>query len=136
MPEYFEVLNKRLNNNGRAVVQSITIADERYEAYCRGCDWIQKYIFPGGHLPSEEIINEIVAKIPGFDILDVERIGLDYAKTLADWREAFKSKKSQVEQLGFDKKFFRTWEYYLVYCEAGFRADVINNVQVVLEKKT
>ena len=130
---YFQCLDELLVPTGKAVIQAITIADDRYADYCEGCDWIQKYIFPGGHLPCPQVIDELVAGT-GLKVAERESIGLHYARTLAEWRERFDSKLDEVLALGFDEKFIRMWRYYFDYCEAGFREKAIDCYQISLEK--
>lgn len=131
---YFEVVSRSLKPGGRAVIQAITIPDERYEVYSRGCDWIQKHIFPGGHLPSPGEIRRHVLEAGGARILEMQRFGRDYAETLRRWAKGFKSAEPTVHALGFDASFRRKWNYYLSYCEAGFEADLIDVQHVVIEQ--
>lgn len=120
-PVYFETLRKRLKSSGVAVVQVITIADEHFEHYRRGTDFIQRFIFPGGMLPSTAAMRTHAAQAGlTFDV--AETFGLGYARTLVEWRERFFAAWPAIEALGFDASFKRLWEYYLCYCEAGFRS--------------
>lgn len=132
-PTYFECVSRNLKTNGRACIQTITIADELFERYRQGTDFIQQYIFPGGMLPSPSVFRALAAK-QGLRVVNEHAFGLDYARTLAEWRDAFKEKLAQVREQGFDDKFLRTWEFYFGYCEAGFRANSINVMQFTLEK--
>ena len=125
-PSYFQTLRKSLKPGGRAAVQTITIADERYEDYQRGTDFIQQYIFPGGMLPSPTVLQQEIGRA-GLDLLDDHRFGLDYARTLRLWRENFEAELPAIRAQGFDEAFVRLWRFYLCYCEAGFltrRTDV------------
>ncbi len=131
---YFECIQRNLKQGGRACVQSIVIDDKLFERYRKGTDFIQQYIFPGGMLPSVEKFHAM-AKEYGLEVSDTYRFGPDYARTLLIWRHAFMDKLAQVRALGFDDNFLRTWEFYLAYCEAGFRAGSINVVQFTLRKK-
>lgn len=131
---YFKTLEKLLAPGGRAVVQVITILDQRYEAYRKKGDWIRKRIFPGGLTPSLNRLSEVVKKYTPFVIEHVEDIGLHYAPTLAEWRERLKNKKAEALQLGLNERFLRSWEYYFSYCEAGFRMEHIGDVQLVLKR--
>jgi cyclopropane-fatty-acyl-phospholipid synthase len=124
-PTYFRVLRERLKPGGRAVIQVITIADNRLDAYRRTPDFIQKYIFPGGFLPSPSALRTEVARA-GLVVTDHETFGRSYARTLAEWRARFLARWPQIEQLGFDERFRRLWTYYLSYCEAGFLEDAID----------
>ena len=135
LESYFQVIQDRLKPGGKAVVQSITIPDERYESYSRGCDWIQKYIFPGGHLPSPGAIERCVELAGAMRVIQMDGFGYDYAATLREWGERFNAAKEKVAELGFDTEFFRKWNYYLSYCEAGFLADLIDVKHVVLQRE-
>ena len=119
-PVYFETLRQRLKPEGRAVLQVITIADEYYERYRDGTDFIQRFIFPGGMLPSVTVMKEHAARA-GLTLSCDESFGASYASTLAEWRSRFMSAWPSIEALGYDMAFKRLWEYYLCYCEAGFR---------------
>jgi cyclopropane-fatty-acyl-phospholipid synthase len=124
-PHYFQLLRERLNAGGIAVIQAITIADQYFDRYRRNVDFIQRYIFPGGMLPSEKIIAQECARA-GLSFEPVERFGLCYAKTLAHWRERFDAAWPAIAALGFDERFRRMWRFYLHYCEAGFIEGAIN----------
>ena len=132
-PDYFACIKRNLKPGGQACVQSIVIADELFERYRKGTDFIQQYIFPGGMLPSVEKFHSM-AKEYGLEVHDTYLFGLDYARTLQLWRHAFMDKLAQVKAQGFDDGFLRTWEFYLAYCEAGFRAGSINVAQFSLRK--
>lgn len=119
-PAYFTTLRERLCTGGQAVLQVITIREERFERYRRSADFIQRYIFPGGLLPSKAIIAEQAARA-GFSVTVAASFGDSYAMTLAEWRGRFLNAWPEIEQLGFGAPFRRLWEYYLSYCEAGFR---------------
>jgi len=133
-PGFFNTVDRLLAPGGRAVIQSITIPDERYAKYLRGCDWIQKYIFPGGHLPCEQILEDVIAEHTTMRIDEIDRIGPHYATTLKEWKELFEARREEVKALGFDEYFMRTWHYYFAYCEAGFRAGAIDDIQFVVVK--
>jgi cyclopropane-fatty-acyl-phospholipid synthase len=124
-PTYFETLRKRLKRGGRAILQVITIHEQHIDSYRRNTDFIQRYIFPGGMLPTKAIIAEQVAGAD-LSLVGMETFGQSYAQTLSAWRVRFVSAKPQVEALGFGPHFFRLWEYYLAYCEAGFRTGMID----------
>jgi cyclopropane-fatty-acyl-phospholipid synthase len=134
LASYFEVVSRSLKRGGRAVIQAITIPDERYEAYSRGCDWIQKHIFPGGHLPSPGAIRQHVGRTGQVSVQAMHSFGRDYAETLRRWAAAFNLAESKVASMGFDATFRRKWNYYLSYCEAGFDADLIDVRHVVIER--
>jgi cyclopropane-fatty-acyl-phospholipid synthase len=124
-PRYFGVLRDRLIAGGIAVLQVITIADERFETYRRGADFIQSYIFPGGMLPSPGAIRREVERA-GLELLSSETFGLDYAQTLAEWRRRFQAAWPKLHSQGLASSFKQMWEYYLAYCEAGFRTATID----------
>jgi cyclopropane-fatty-acyl-phospholipid synthase len=132
-PSYFECVARNLKKGGRACVQTIVISDELFARYRTGTDFIQQYIFPGGMLPSPSMFREYAQK-QGLRVVDEFSFGLDYARTLVEWRKAFKAQLDAVSAQGFDERFLRTWEFYLCYCEAGFRANSINVMQFTLEK--
>ncbi len=132
-PTYFECVARNLKQHGRACIQTIVIADDLFERYRKGTDFIQRYIFPGGMLPSPQVFR-MQAEKQGLRVVDEFSFGLDYARTLAEWRDAFKQQVHHVRAQGFDDNFLRTWEFYLSYCEAGFRANSINVMQFTLEK--
>jgi cyclopropane-fatty-acyl-phospholipid synthase len=135
LPRYFAACDALLRPGGRAVIQVITIRDEQYEQYRKGCDFIQRYIFPGGHLPCWGALRDAIDAAPGLRIGNVEDIGHHYARTLQLWREAFGANRERVSALGFDRSFVRRWNYYFSYCEAGFRARMLGNLQLVLHKQ-
>lgn len=120
-PTYFATLRERLAPGGSAVLQAITIADAQFAAYRARPDFIQRFIFPGGMLPSPGILRE-QAERAGLEIVDERCFGAGYAATLAEWRRRFLAAWPAIEAQGFDLRFKRLWEYYLCYCEAGFRA--------------
>lgn len=131
-PAYFSQLQRCLKPGGKAGLQIITIKPESYEEYRANPDFIQKYVFPGGMLPTREHLVDLGRKV-GLKISGDFGFGLDYARTLAEWRERFLSVWGKVEPLGFDTRFKRLWEFYLYYCEAGFRARNIDVRQIVYE---
>ena len=131
-PTYFRTIADRLKPGGKAVVQAITIRRDYFEAYRRNPDFIQRYVFPGGMLPTEDIMGaQARASGLGFETLQV--FGASYAMTLADWRRRFLAAWPQVAALGFDERFKRLWLYYLAYCQVGFER---GSVQVGLYRFT
>ena len=132
-PTYFNKIRQVLAPGGRAGLQIITIRDEFFEAYRRRADFIQKYIFPGGMLPSEARL-QAVTKAAGLPWTGVVRFGQDYADTLAEWGRRFESAWEEIAQLGFDTRFRKLWRFYLSYCEAGFRTERTNVVQLSLAR--
>jgi cyclopropane-fatty-acyl-phospholipid synthase len=133
-PIYFKTLHERLNAGGAAVLQVITIDDRRFEAYRTSADFIQRHIFPGGMLPTKKIIAEQSASA-GFDLVLVQSFGESYAATLAEWRRRFLASWPSIAHMGFPERFRRLWDYYLCYCEAGFRAATIDVGFYVLAKR-
>ncbi len=130
---YFACIAKNLKTGGRACIQTITIADDLFERYRKGTDFIQQYIFPGGMLPSPSIFRAH-AQRHGLIVVNELAFGLDYARTLRLWDHAFEEALPAVQAQGFDERFIRTWKFYLAYCEAGFRAGSIDLFQFTLQK--
>jgi cyclopropane-fatty-acyl-phospholipid synthase len=130
---YFSTVAQRLKRGARACIQTITIDDSLFERYRKGSDFIQQYIFPGGMLPSPRVF-QARAEQHGLEVVDAFAFGLDYARTLAEWHQAFNKVLPQVREQGFDDRFIRTWQFYLAYCEAGFRARNIDLYQFTLRK--
>ncbi|MGX1305391.1 cyclopropane-fatty-acyl-phospholipid synthase [Amorphus suaedae] len=124
-PGYFQMLSDRLRSGGRAGLQIITVEDEHFEAYRRAPDFIQRYIFPGGMLPSPSRVGALADAV-GLTATHEAGFGGDYARTLAEWRDRFRSAWPKLAPGGFDDRFRRMWEFYLHYCEAGFRAGAID----------
>ena len=124
-PTYFAKLRQALTETGIAVLQVITIAETRFARYRRQPDFIQRYIFPGGMLPTVEIIRREAARA-GLRLVAHESFGASYAKTLAEWRRRFLQRWPQIEALGFDLRFKRMWEFYLAYCEVGFEVGTVD----------
>ena len=124
-PDYFEAISQRLRKGGCAVLQAITIADDRFEAYRKAADFIQRYVFPGGMLPSKATMERSAADA-GLKIVACETFADSYAITLAEWRRRMLHAWPQISAQGFDIRFRRLWEYYLCYCEAGFRQRTID----------
>lgn len=134
-PGYFDAVAGLLKPGGRACIQTITIDDALFPRYRRGTDFIQRYIFPGGMLPSKRAFVE-QARRAGLEVVDSHAFGPDYARTLALWGERFVAARDRVRQLGFDRRFELLWQFYLAYCEAGFAAGTIDVVQYTLVKPT
>lgn len=124
-PIYFKTLHDRLNPGGTAVLQVITIDEARFESYRGSADFIQRHIFPGGMLPTKAIIAEQGAHA-GFKLVSTQSFGPSYATTLAEWRKRFLASWPGIAEMGFPDRFRRLWDYYLCYCEAGFRAATID----------
>ncbi len=132
-PAFYDTLRARLVPGGIAALQVITIADGDYAEYRDSVDFIQRYIFPGGMLPSPKILGTLAARA-GLRDLGHVAFGEDYARTLQIWRERFEETWSATALLGFDARFRRMWRYYLAYCEGGFRAGTIDVRQLALQK--
>jgi cyclopropane-fatty-acyl-phospholipid synthase len=130
-PEYFQTIAKCLKTGGKACIQTIVIAEELFERYRHNTDFIQQYVFPGGMLPSRVSFKESAAKA-GLQIEGEFAFGADYAKTLCLWRDNFNQKLDEVRHLGFDETFIRLWNFYLMYCAAGFAERNIDVVQFTL----
>jgi cyclopropane-fatty-acyl-phospholipid synthase len=124
-PVFFETLRRKLAPGGIAVLQTITISDERFAAYRRGTDFIQRHIFPGGMLPSPSRLRAEIDRA-GLAVDTVETFGASYALTLQHWRERFEKAWPDIAAQGFPPRFKRLWDYYLCYCEAGFRAAALD----------
>jgi len=132
-PVYFQTLFNRLEPGGLAGVQVITIEDKFFDLYSKRADFIQRYIFPGGMLPSPNTLKNQVGDA-GLIWRNNVNFGLDYAKTLNEWRSRFQSAWPQIQTLGFDERFRLLWKYYLSYCEAGFRVGCIDVAQFTVQK--
>ncbi len=132
LPLYFQRIARGLNAGGRAVIQTISIADKRFAGYRSNADFIQRYIFPGGFLPSEQLLRDCISRAR-LRLAHAETFGQSYALTLAEWRRRFHANWSRIAALGFDARFRRLWDYYLCYCEAGFREGTVDVGLYVLE---
>ncbi len=134
MDKYFGTIKKVLNDNGTAAIQGIVIKDELFERYRGNEDFIQKYIFPGGFLPSMDLIKTLMKR----NKLKLEKVNDysdDYAKTLATWRKNFINVWEKISPLGFDEYFKRMWQFYLSYCEGGFKSRNINLIQFSMSNR-
>ena len=132
-PTYFQAVHDRLKPDGRAGLQIITIQDELFEGYRKRADFIQRYIFPGGMLISEKRLQQETARA-GLSWSEPDRFGPDYAETLAAWKQRFGATWEDIRRLGFDERFRRIWDFYLSYCEAGFRTHRTQVIQVGLAR--
>lgn len=133
---YFKTLEGNLKEDGKIAIQVITVTDQKFENYVKDCDWIQKYIFPGALCPSIGAIVETMSESSRLWIESTQNYGIHYARTLNEWRQNFESNWENVQKLGFDQKFRRLWNYYMVYCEAGYRSGVLGLHQMVLSKSS
>lgn len=132
-PVYFQKIHQVLKPEGRAGLQIITIQDDLFEDYQARTDFIQKYVFPGGTLPSEHVLERVIQQ-SGFHQDEILRFGRDYADTLAEWSKRFESSWRMIEASNpkFDQRFRRLWLFYLAYCEAGFRSARTDVIQIGL----
>ena len=134
MDTYFNHCASLLKEDGMMLLQAITIADQRYQAATRSVDFIQKYIFPGGFLPSVTAILDAVTRNTNMRIYHLEDIGAHYAETLKHWRESFTNNLNEILPMGYGEEFLRMWHYYYCYCEGAFRERAIGDVQVLFIK--
>ncbi len=132
--EYFKIISQLLKDDGDALIQAITIKDQRYSKAIHSVDFIQKYIFPGSCIPSITAIQNSLTNTTDLVINDVRDIGHHYARTLADWRKKFLKNKREIRKLGFDDKFLRMWLFYFAYCEGGFEEKVISDIHLHITK--
>ncbi|MCK6251616.1 SAM-dependent methyltransferase [Pseudomonas fragi] len=134
LPSYFKQCSHLLKPHGLMLLQAITIREQRYEQAKSSVDFIQRYIFPGGALPSVQKMLEIVGKDTDMNMMHMEDFGLHYAKTLRLWHENFRRAHGRLTELGYDEYFLRLWEFYLCYCEGGFLERSIGTAQLLLAK--
>ncbi|MEF1253411.1 MULTISPECIES: cyclopropane-fatty-acyl-phospholipid synthase family protein [unclassified Vibrio] len=134
LTSYIQKCQSLLKPGGLMAIQAITIADQRYDYYSNNVDFIQKYIFPGGFLPSITALTQATTKHSDLVLRDLFDIGQDYARTLSHWYERFNVAQEQVYKLGFDERFIRMWNYYFCYCEGGFRAKSISTVHMTFQR--
>lgn len=132
--KYFSTCAQLLADDGLMLLQAITITDQRYARARRSVDFIQRYIFPGGSLPSMAVISDLLCRHTDLNIQHMEEIGEHYARTLREWRARFLAHIETVRAQGFDERFARMWEFYLCYCEGGFLERSIGTAQVLLAK--
>ena len=134
MPTYFEMLDKLLMPGGKSFIQAITMNDQRYDSYVNNVDFIQRNIFPGGHLPSVSVICDLLKNNTNMYMKQLSDYRIDYAKTLSVWRASFLDNRESIQSLGFNDDFIRLWEYYFSYCEGGFRESAIGLAHIELIK--
>jgi len=134
-PTYFATIDRLLAPGGKVSIQAITMAHERVLATKRSFSWIQKYIFPGGIIPSLQSIDETLAGHTTLRVTQRRELGPHYARTLHLWRERFNEQWPRINQLGFDETFRRMWEFYLAYCEAGFRTGYLSVSQLQMTRE-
>ena len=131
---YFSKIATLLTDDGDALIQAITIRDQRYKAALKSVDFIQKYIFPGSTIPSVTSMQESLTRATDMTIFDIQDIGSDYARTLNAWKVKFVANKARIKELGFDAEFMRMWFFYFCYCEGGFKEKVISDIHLHLTK--
>ncbi len=134
LPTFFTQCSALLKEDGLMLLQSITISDHRFESYRSSVDFIQQYIFPGGFLPSQLILNQHLKRYTDMVVTDLHDIGIDYARTLNHWHRRFNAAQPELGELGYDRRFFNLWRYYFCYCEGGFLERTISTVQLLLAK--
>ena len=132
LPTYFQKCRELLKPNGLALIQAITIEDARYVKALNTVDYIKRYIFPGSFIPCISVMTQTASE-QKLRLKHLEDIGQSYAQTLKCWRQRFLEQRDQVLQLGFDERFIRMWDFYLCYCEGGFREGVISDVHLLFE---
>ena len=133
---FFEKCNALLKPGGLFFLQAITINNKAYHQAKNDVDFIKKYIFPGGCLPSMAIINESISKYTQMQLIKCDDIGHHYSRTLSDWMTRFHHSIDEIKSLGFSEYFIRTWNFYFCYCIAGFRQSYINNIHALWQKKS
>ena len=129
---YFSRIEELMRPDGTAVIQAITYPDKNYDQYRKGCDFIQKFIFPGSLLPSVESMENSI-NLTNLKLKDIEKIGPHYATTLNLWNQNFNQNIDEIKKMGFDQYFINLWNYYFSYCEAGFANNTIDDVQLVMK---
>lgn len=128
---FFRAISRALKPDGLAVIQVISIPDQRYESYRRSADWIQKHIFPGGHLPSLSALCHVMTSYSTLHLEHVENMGVHYARTLREWKLRFTASKARIRELGYSERMIRAWDYYFSYCEAAFAKHHLFNYQLI-----
>ena len=131
---FFATIDRVLAPGGRAAVQSILVPEQRWDRYRRTPDWIERYVFPGCLIPSLEALGRAAARHSQLGIYGVDEIGEHYAETLRRWRASFHERIDAVRELGYDRRFERTWNFYLAFCEAAFRTRALRDAQLLLAR--
>ncbi|WJD60484.1 SAM-dependent methyltransferase [Pseudomonas kurunegalensis] len=131
LPTYFRQCASLLKDDGLMLVQAITIRDQRYAQARRSVDFIQRYIFPGGALPSLSVLLDTASRQTALNLVHLEDFGQDYARTLRHWRDNLRSARAELMALGYDDTFQRLWEFYLCYCQGGFEERTIGVAQLL-----
>jgi cyclopropane-fatty-acyl-phospholipid synthase len=132
--EYFRTIDRLLKQDGLALLQAITIEDHRYRLALRSVDFIKRHVFPGSFIPSVSELLAAKTRVSDLSLIALEEFGDSYARTLAAWRERFRARLAQVRAQGFDERFIRLWEFYLSYCEGGFRERSIGVAQLLFAR--
>jgi cyclopropane-fatty-acyl-phospholipid synthase len=132
--QYFSGCASLLKPDGLMLMQAITVPDQRYRYARNSVDFIQRYIFPGGSLPGHEVVMSSIRKHTDMQMIGMEEMGEDYAKTLEVWRQRFLSRLDEVKALGFDDVFIRMWDYYFCYCQGAFEERVIGTSQILMAR--
>ena len=132
--QYFSGCASLLKPDGLMLIQAITVPDQRYRYARNSVDFIQRYIFPGGSLPGHEVVMSSIRKYTDMQMIGMEEMGEDYAKTLEVWRQRFSSRLDEVKALGFDDVFIRMWDFYLCYCQGAFEERVIGTSQILFAR--
>jgi cyclopropane-fatty-acyl-phospholipid synthase len=133
-PTFFAACDRLLERDGLACIQTILVPDRRWERYRRTPDWIERYLFPGCLIPSMTALTRAMSTASRLTMHEVEEIGGHYAETLRRWRARFHARLEDVGRLGYDERFVRTWDFYLAFCEAGFRTATLRDAQLVLTR--
>lgn len=131
LPTYFRQCAALLKEDGLMLLQAITIRDQRYAQARRSVDFIQRYIFPGGALPSLSVLLDTASRKTGLNLVHMEDFGQDYARTLRHWRDNLRQARTALKDLGYDETFQRLWEFYLCYCQGGFEERAIGVAQLL-----
>lgn len=131
---YFEQCNRLLKPAGMMLIQAITIIDKRYKSALKRVDFIKQYIFPGGFLPSVTAMSQSISQVTDMKVIHLQDIGQHYATTLNDWKKRFLNRIDEVREQGYSDMFIRMWEYYLDYCQAGFKENYLGTVQMLMYK--
>ena len=131
LPGFFEKCNELLKEDGKMLLQAITIRDQKYKQYVTGVDFIQRHIFPGGCIPSNNRMLDLMTQKTDMVVRHLDDFGFDYARTIQDWRARFNQAFPSLKKYGYDEKFHRLWNFYLCYCEGGFLERAISVVHVV-----
>ena len=134
LPTYFSKISHVLKKDGAALIQAITMPDERYARYLKKVDYVRARVFPGSCVPSMAAMREAITKKSDLKLVGIQDIGKHYVRTLQQWRERFRTNLNKIRSLGYEEDFLRSWEYYLCYCEAGFKECYTGDVHLILTK--